>query len=284
MSFRYIISTTPSQIETTFGIHVQSVQPENNYNISAGQYTPVITNDKPFEIQLFKFGLTPFWAKYEMKLFNARAEGDCNKCDDPKYHGAMGIIQKKAFRKPIRSQRCLVIASAFILGPTDTGLSKPYLFYLQKHKNPFALAGIWDTWLNPATLERENTFAIITTTANSLIQKIGQKRMPVILSDSQARKWIKSGTELSCITKMLTKYDSSLMNAYPISPIIQDPAKNDKALIRPIGGKLLAEETNEIIRFPRTSGYHQSKRAQKSNEPTSTIAERLEANSTKTIY
>ncbi|MFZ4707672.1 MAG: SOS response-associated peptidase, partial [Bacteroidales bacterium] len=221
------------------------------------------------------YPLTPFWAKSEMNLFNARSEGDSNQSDDPKVHGTMGIIQKKAFRKPIRSQRCLVIATAFIAGPKDVGLSKPYLFYLQKHKNPFAFAGIWDTWINPATLEKEDSFAIITTTANTLLQKIGEHRMPVILTDGQAKRWINSNTELSRITAMLKKYDSDQMNAYPITPRLKDPTQNDKALIQPSGERLIIEEAYTRPAFPYTSDFHQAKKAQKANDQTDALGDRI---------
>jgi len=86
MPSRYILSTTPESIESKFAASLRGAaeatssllcettkQPldiYNNYNISPGQFAPVITNDKPHEIQLFKFGLTPFWAKSEMNLFN----------------------------------------------------------------------------------------------------------------------------------------------------------------------------------------------------------------------
>lgn len=280
MPSRYIISTTPEAIESKFAIPPQSIIVENNYNISPGQLAPVITNEKPYEIQLFKFGLTPFWAKSEMNLFNARAEGDYNAEDNPTFRGAAGIILKKAFRKPIRSQRCIVIASAFIEGSAALGLQKPYLIYLRNHQNPFAIAGIWDTWMNPKTGFKENSFCIITTTANSLLRQIGNPRMPVILTDSEAKRWINSETSLSRITSMLNHYDSKLMNAYPIDPKIKNPLENDKQMIQPIGDRLLVEEKSAFIKYPHTSGYHQSRRAHKEVD-TSTMEERLEQSRAK---
>ena len=152
MSSRYIISTTPTAIESRFelslrgtslrGIAEATPTDFNNYNISIGNLAPVITNSNPHEVQLFKFGLTPFWAKSEMNLANARAEGDYNQDDNPTFRGAAGIILKKAFRKPIRSQRCIVIASAFIEIPSSFALCQPYLVYLRNHQNPFAMAGL----------------------------------------------------------------------------------------------------------------------------------------------
>jgi putative SOS response-associated peptidase YedK len=213
-----------------------------------------------------------------MNLFNARSEGDYNQDDNPTFKGAAGIILKKAFRKPIRTQRCIVIASAFIEGSVKLGLSKPYLVYLRKHQNPFAMAGIWDTWLNPKTGFPESSFAIITTTANSLLRQIGNPRMPVILSDGDARRWIKQTTELSRITSMLKHYDSNLMNAYPIDPKIKNPEENDKQFIQPIGNKILLEESFKILPKLQMNGYYQSQKRRSSNEPKINLAE-LAANS-----
>jgi putative SOS response-associated peptidase YedK len=279
MCTRYIISTTQADIESIFSLPPQFVVIENNYNISPGELAPVITNDKPYEIQLFKFGLTPFWAKAEMNLINARTEGEYNQDDNPKFSGAKGILLTKAFRKPIRSQRCIVIASAFIEGLQGKA-SQPFVVYLRKQQNPFAMAGIWDTWLNPANGFPENSFSIITTTANSLLRQIGSKRMPVILSGSQARRWIKSGVELTNITAMLRHYDSQLMNAYPIDSKIKKSTENDKLLIKPTGEKVLPEEKTPIINYPHTSGFHQAKRANKAAD-TSTMEERQANNLAK---
>jgi len=180
----------------------------------------------------------------------------------------------KAFRKPIRSQRCLVIASGFIQGTAALGLSKPYLIYLRNHQNPFAMAGIWDTWLNPATGFPENSFSIITTTANSLLRQISNSRMPVILTDSEAKRWINSETPLSRITSMLNHYDSKLMNAYPISPRIKNPEENDKQLIQPIGSRLLIEEKNIPHGLPKGIGYHKARKAYQATDNT-TMADRI---------
>lgn len=266
MCQRYILVNTTEQIKSRIELPHQTITITPNYNISVGKFAHVITDDKPYEIQLFKFGLTPFWAKSEMNLFNARVEGDYNQDDNPAFSGAKGIILKKAFRKPIRSQRCIVIASAFIEGPSNLGLSKPYLSYLRNHQNPFALAGIWDTWLNPKTGFMENSFAIITTTANSLLHQIGNPRMPVILTDGEAKRWINSGTELSRITSMLNHYDSKLMNAYPIVPRIKNPLENDKQLIQPIGARLLIEE-KPVLRIPYSSGYYHSRKTLRDHDP-----------------
>ena len=63
---------------------------EGSYNIAPGHMAPVIVGHHPHSVQLFRFGLTPFWAKKDMMLINARAEGDHNREDDASYKGARG--------------------------------------------------------------------------------------------------------------------------------------------------------------------------------------------------
>jgi putative SOS response-associated peptidase YedK len=59
------------QIESRFELSHQMISFSPNYNICIGQFVPVITDAKPHEIQLFQFGLAPFWAKKEMLIVNA---------------------------------------------------------------------------------------------------------------------------------------------------------------------------------------------------------------------
>ena len=211
-----------------------------SYNISPGQKTAVITNDKPKELQLFSFGFTPFWADKPTYWFNARSEGDKNKDNDPNYKGSRAITEKPAFRKAIRSQRCLVVADCFIEGTTKEKLSKPYVVYL-KDRRPFAFAGIWDTWINKETGELLNSFAIITTTANTLLQKLPHHRSPVILNKEDENTWLDNETPVEEVTGLLNPYPSDLMNAYPISADIKNPSAEGLELMTPMAQRVTKE-------------------------------------------
>lgn len=210
-----------------------------NYNISVGQKSLVVTNEDPKQLQYFQFGFTPGWTKKQMYLFNSRSEGDHNKENDPHFRGAKGIIEKPAFRNSIRSKRCLVIASAFIEGTTNEGLDKPFLVHLKKR--PFAFAGIWDIWTNPENQEVIQSFSIITTSANELLQKIPHHRMLVILPDHAYHTWLNQNSSLSQITELLVQYPAERMNAYPISPDIKSTKNNSKELLNQLGEKLNPE-------------------------------------------
>jgi putative SOS response-associated peptidase YedK len=243
MCGRYVQVSKLEVLQKRFG--AEAIQPElwrANANIAPGSATPVITSDAPKQIQFYQFGFRPSWATSKMMFINARAEGDHNPDNDPRYNGAKGIIQKPSFRKAIRSQRCLVLADAFIEGPFDRKLSEPYLVYLQGKNRPFAMAGIWDSWMDPDSQRELFSFAIITTTANEVLQHIRHPRSPVILSQESEAAWLSTDTPLADVTDLLRPWPSEGMNAYPINPAIKHPGAQGLDLLQPIGERIMPEE------------------------------------------
>lgn len=227
---------------------------EPNYNIGPGQYAPVVVGTQPRVLQLFRFGLSPCWAKKDMMLINARAEGDHNRDDSALYTGARGIIEKPAFRRPIRSQRCLIPADAFIEGTIAEKLSKPFVVYLRNKVRPFALAGIWDVWKNQETGAEVHGFAIVTTAGNELMRAIPHHRMPVILDPADEAVWLNPQAPLYKITRLLKPFDANLMNAYPVDPAIKSPKASGAGLIKPVGQPLVAETEVVVSRHMRLQG------------------------------
>lgn len=255
MCGRYITVSSIKTIEKRF--NVTTPQPAlylPNTNVSHGEPAPVITNEAPNELQFFQFGFTPHWAQKQFYMINARAEGDHNKEDDPAYTGTRGIINKPMFRKSIRSRRCLVIADAFIEGPKKEKLSKPYVVYLKNKVRPFAMAGIWDEWVNQQTGEVVRSFAIITTVSNDLLQRIGHHRSPVLLHPEQERDWLNTALSLGEVTAMLDPFDASKMNAYPIDSAIKNPRVNGLELIKPIGERVYSEYEYELYEEVKLEG------------------------------
>ncbi|HEX2617313.1 MAG TPA: SOS response-associated peptidase family protein, partial [Flavobacteriales bacterium] len=63
-----------------------------NRNIKPGDMAPVVTSAQPRAVEMMQFGLTPHWANEQKYWFNARAEGDNNKENDPNYVGPLQII------------------------------------------------------------------------------------------------------------------------------------------------------------------------------------------------
>lgn len=254
MCGRYVLVATIEQLEQHYRLNTISV-PElwnGSYNIGPGKEVPVICSDRPDTLQMATFGMSPAWAQKRMFLFNARAEGDGNPNNDPEYAGGPGIIQKPAFRKPIRSQRCLIPANAFIEGPENEKLQKPYLIY-QKGEALLSLAGVYEDWTDPETAVVYRGFAIITTVANELLQSIGHRRSPVILNRSRERKWLLS-EDLHEITALLHPFDSHYLNAFPISSEIRNPRADGRDLITPLGHDLNPGTVHKVSHHIRTEG------------------------------
>jgi putative SOS response-associated peptidase YedK len=137
------------------------------------------------------------------RTFNARSET---------------VRTKPAFRLSIKSKRCLVPVDGFFEWRDFEKKKYPYFIRL-KGQSPFALAGIWDSWKDQATGEVVETFSILTTQANPMMEKIHntKKRMPVILRKEDEQRYLDPGATSEEIDSMLNPYDENLMEAYTVS-------------------------------------------------------------------
>lgn len=109
----------------------------------------------------------------------------------------------KIYRDAALHRRCLVLSSGFYEWrhihrlnkrtgePLKTADKYPY-FITVKDREYFFMAGIWQPWTDKATGETVDTFAIVTTAANSLMEQVhnSKKRMPAILDDELAWEWL----------------------------------------------------------------------------------------------
>jgi putative SOS response-associated peptidase YedK len=192
-------------------------------------FMPVITGDKRGEVQLFQWGLIPFWTRDEAaaeksrySTANARAET---------------VWEKSSFRKAIQSGRCLITAHGFFEYHTSPDHKIPYYIRL-KDNDIFAFAGIYDSWTNSVTGEIIQTFSIITTTANPMMEKIHnlKKRMPVILSKDKEEEWINPMSSKDSITSILKPFPENLLEAYTVSRKIalKNPGIYDPGLIEKV--------------------------------------------------
>ncbi len=260
MCGRYAVITKIKEIEQRFG--VTAPFPEllvPTANLSVGQLAPVITSEKPGELQFYQFGFTPHWAKKNMYVLNARCEGDHNPDDDPLFTGAKGILEKPMFRKATRSQRCLVIADAVLEGSKEEKLSKPYCVYMRNGRRPFAMAGIWDRWVNEQTGEIVHSFAILTTAANELMRQIGHHRCPLFLHAHQEKTWLDLHTPLSEITSMMVPFPAEELNAYPVSPTLKSPKNREMQLLAPVGSRVFPEYKYEVYEEIKLFGMGESR-------------------------
>ena len=154
------------------------------YNAFQFPKTPIITNQEIEKIQLFQWGLIPFWAKDEnikKNTLNARIET---------------ITEKPSFKNVVHN-RCLILSDGFFEWQwlDDKGKQKQKYLITLPENNAFAFAGLWSEWPNQITGEIQKTYTILTTEANELMSKIHntKKRMPLIIEKSIETEWLKGG-------------------------------------------------------------------------------------------
>src|SRR5688572_28797440 len=168
MCGRFSLTKQEADIESRFNARFYSNDLVRRYNVAPSQLALVMTNEKPRELQLFKWGLVPSWSNDPAignRMINAKSET---------------VFEKPSFKNLIRNRRCLVVSDGFYEWKTINAKTKiPYRFCL-KNEDLFTYAGIWDSWLDKKTGEILNSFSILTTNANGLVEPL-HDRMPVII-------------------------------------------------------------------------------------------------------
>ena len=225
MCGRFVYYSDPGAIQQRFDVIGEVPAAGPTYNVTPGYVLPVITRQSPNRASLMKWGLIPFWAKdpgIGYKTINARAEG---------------IETKPTYRKPIRSQRCLVPANGFYewqkVAQSGKEVKVPHYIRLLDQE-VFAFAGLYDIWRD-AEGQETWTFTIITTEPNELMAQI-HNRMPVILPREHESAWLDGATALPQVLAMLKPYPAARMEAYPVSTLVNNPRNDTSQLIEPQGG------------------------------------------------
>jgi len=209
MCYTIEINLTREQLEKRFNAQLDKhllYRKQNRVSAFALPECPVICTGEPETIKLYKWGLIPSWSNGEkfareirMKTFNARAET---------------LMDKPSFRHLVRSKKCLVITNGFYEWQTRDKEKQPYYINV-KDTEAIALAGLFDSWSNKETGEVLDTFTVITTVANPMMEKIHntKKRMPVILHREDEEKWIDPDMPVEKTLAYLKPFDERLMVA-----------------------------------------------------------------------
>jgi putative SOS response-associated peptidase YedK len=78
------------------------------------------------------------------------------------------------------------------------------------------------------------TYVIITTEPNELMSDI-HNRMPVILNKEDEDYWLNpDNTEAEELVKLLIPYPTELMEAYPVSGLVNSPRNNFPEILKPV--------------------------------------------------
>jgi putative SOS response-associated peptidase YedK len=225
MCGRFIQIADPEKIKAQ--ISDLSISPEvasqfrPRYNIAPTQNILTVLNTEAPKLVYTRWGLIPFWAKDRSmgaRMINARGET---------------LLEKSSFKMPFRKKRCIIFADGFYEWKTAGRVKTPFFIRLAD-RTPFALAGLWDQWTDPASGEKLLTSTIITTTANDLVSTI-HDRMPAILKKQDYRTWLNpgvvpDGTLMGCIGS----YPAPEMEAFEVSKLMNSPSVDLPGCIEPL--------------------------------------------------
>ena len=179
----------------------------------------IYTDRSPDFPEVATWGLLPHWVKDKDQMkktwnstLNARGET---------------IFEKNSFRVAAKNTRCIIYVDGFYEHHHYKDEIYPYYIY-RKDKEPMILAGLYSEWQDPDTGGKMNTFSIVTTTGNEMMAKIHNNpklegpRMPVILPDELADKWLmdyNDELDKKSIEDLIKEYPVAEMTAYTVQRI-----------------------------------------------------------------
>lgn len=224
MCGRYVV-TTPGEVLAELFELDEKPHLEPRFNVAPTQEVAIVrrrADGDRREWARVRWGLVPFWAKEKAighKLINARGET---------------LAEKPAFRDAFKKRRCLVPADGFYEWQRLDGRKQPWLLRLRGGA-PFAFAGLWSTWKDPADGEPLETCTLVTTTPNELVATV-HDRMPVILPWERHADWLTPDAAPDALATLLVPYPASEMEAYPVSTWVNSPAHDDAKCLEPLAG------------------------------------------------
>jgi len=222
MCGRFTLFLDPGELKEELDLGPIEAELHARFNIAPTQPVAVVTEPVKRQVELYKWGLIPSWAKdptIGSRLINARCET---------------LAEKPAFRGAFERRRCLILADGFFEWAhpdVKTVRKTPYFFHLASGK-PFTFAGLWEFWRSEAG-EAVHTCTIITCPANEQIAPF-HDRMPVILPGEVRWKWLDPAAKPPELNRYLVPYPAGEIAYHPVSTLVNNPAADEPAVIRPV--------------------------------------------------
>ena len=218
MCGRFSLVTDAEELAQRFGFEGGGLSRQARFNIAPGQETLTVVGDgSRNNARYMRWGLIPSWAKDPSagsRMINARAET---------------IDARPAFRNAFERRRCLVLADGFYEW-MKVGRRRTPVRVILRSGEPFAFAGLWETWRSPEDVVVASC-AIVTTTPNAVLQPI-HNRMPVILPREAESLWLDTGrARPDELRRLLAPYPAADMEAYEVSSLVNSTGNDTPYVI-----------------------------------------------------
>ena len=213
---------TPTSALTALFSGLSFPQRAFRFNICPTQPLLCVRQGKSLQLEAveLRWGLIPAWTKdteIGTGFINARSET---------------ASSKPSFRDAFQDRRCLIIADGFFEWRKNGSAKQPF-YICRKDKQPFCLAGLWESWKNEKhpTHSPVQTCTVLTTSANDLMAPI-HDRMPVFIAPDQYKTWLDPSTHLAdTIQPMMSPLHTDSLQAYPVSTLVNRPGNDSKECI-----------------------------------------------------
>lgn len=194
---------------------------EPHYNLSPTQNALVIrtTIDSERELTVMRWGLIPHWSKEPdgYSTFNARAET---------------MDSKPTFRSAFRHHRAIIPADGYFEWQSIGSAKKP-LYFQRPDNEPLALAGLWDSWIDPEG-EAIESFTIVVRPARPDISTI-HDRMPAILPEEYWDSWLNPETQdLAALKTEILSGETGPLTWFEVSKLVNSGKNEGPDLIRAV--------------------------------------------------
>jgi len=224
MCGRFAFYSAHEAIARLFGV-ADAPEVEPHWNIAPTQFVAAVRERAGAgrRVALLYWGLVPYWADDKTigaRMINARCET---------------LKDKAAFRSAYRRRRCLVLADGYYEWQRAGAVKQPFYIQLVSGE-PFGMAGLWETWRDPASGEPLESCAIVTAQPAASIAHL-HDRMPVIVPTAVHAEWLDPRNEaVDRLDRLLVPCESASITARPVSRRVNS-ARNDGAdLIDPPSG------------------------------------------------
>jgi len=197
----------------------ENYQEFNHANGFAHPNLAVLSVDHGRSINLYNWGLIPFWVKDWSSALKLRNQTLNARSED--------VFTKPSFRDSILKRRCVIPVTGFFEWKHVGKDKVPYYIHPKEHP-VFYLAGIFSNWTDPSTRDELITFSILTGAANEMMSDIhnSAKRMPLMLDRGVIDDWISSDLSHASIKELMNPCDDTNMAAYTISKDISNKKVN----------------------------------------------------------
>ena len=231
MCGRYSFIADISQLAQRFEFDGDRPSFEATYNTVPTQHVLTVGEESDSlgrQASSMRCGLIPSWTKglpVGNPMINARAET---------------VSERPAFRTALQLGRCLVLADGYYEWRHDGRGRTPFRVTLTSGE-PFAFAGLWETWRSPAR-QFIPSCTIVTTAANEILSST-YDRMPVILNREAEALWLDHGVkDAAILASVLVPYPAEDIDVYPVSPLVNSTANNGPELAARVSqGRLTLE-------------------------------------------